>query len=63
MVAKYHAMTILTSRMHTNNKKKLPRSFIKSLLIDLKAAHKLVPFYYLSFTVMKHKFMQSCYYF
>lgn len=39
MVAKYHAMTILTSRMHRNNKK-LPRSFIKSLLIDLKAAHK-----------------------
>ena len=33
-------MTILISRLHRNNKKKLPRSFIKSLLFDLKAAHK-----------------------
>lgn len=33
-------MTILISWLHGNNKKKLYRSFIKSLLIDLKAAHK-----------------------
>lgn len=35
-------MTILISRLHGNNEKKLPRSFMKSLLIDLKAAHKFL---------------------
>lgn len=35
----YCAVTIFISRLHRNNKKKLPKSLIKSLLIDLKAAH------------------------